>query len=282
MVKIILSYFLSGLLVFNLSTVSYAQIKSSVVHLANIEQLTKQNLTEDEKEKIKKDYNYLRQCAIDVDLIYDIEVNNGKNIYKIEYPNDIKESITIEYKDGAYIMDVDQGNNISNNLVIKNENIFLNGNKIEVERESVVISKEEEDIPMPMADRDYYNTLSCPYGKSSDYYISKGVVKNFNVELTTMIKNITVSVLASILGYYVFIGLTGAVASGVASGLLSSFSGSTLKGLSYKNYIYHHKNGHYIKAIGATVQKNNVRWYEKTNYGGKSKVIPTYTVHKQY
>ncbi|WP_343337025.1 hypothetical protein TPELB_21480 [Terrisporobacter petrolearius] len=282
MVKIILSYFLSGLLVFNLSTVSYAQIKSSVVHLANIEQLTKQNLTEDEKEKIKKDYNYLRQCAIDVDLIYDIEVNNGKNIYKIEYPNDIKESITIEYKDGAYIMDVDQGNNISNNLVIKNENIFLNGNKIEVERESVVISKEEEDIPMPMADRDYYNTLSCPYGKSSDYYISKGVVKNFNVELTTMIKNITVSVLASILGYYVFIGLTGAVASGVASGLLSSFSGSTSKGLSYKNYIYHHKNGHYIKAIGATVQKNNVRWYEKTNYGGKSKVIPTYTVHKQY
>lgn len=179
-------------------------------------------------------------------------------------------------------MDVDQGNNISNNLVIKNENIFLNGNKIEVERESVVISKEEEDIPMPMADRDYYNTLSCPYGKSSDYYISKGVVKNFNVELTTMIKNITVSVLASILGYYVFIGLTGAVASGVASGLLSSFSGSTSKGLSYKNYIYHHKNGHYIKAIGATVQKNNVRWYEKTNYGGKSKVIPTYTVHKQY
>lgn len=282
MVKIILSYFLSGLLVFNLSTVSYAQIKSSVVHLANIEQLTKQNLTEYEKEKIKKDYNYLRQCAIDVDLIYDIEVNNGKNIYKIEYPNDIKESITIEYKDGAYIMDVDQGNNISNNLVIKNENIFLNGNKIEVERESVVISKEEEDIPMPMADRDYYNTLSCPYGKSSDYYISKGVVKNFNVELTTMIKNITVSVLASILGYYVFIGLTGAVASGVASGLLSSFSGSTSKGLSYKNYIYHHKNGHYIKAIGATVQKNNVRWYEKTNYGGKSKVIPTYTVHKQY
>ncbi|MDU4862273.1 MAG: hypothetical protein E6356_02685 [Terrisporobacter othiniensis] len=282
MVKKILSYFLSGLLVFNLSTVSYAQIKSSVVHLANIEQLTKQNLTEDEKEKIKKDYNYLRQCAIDVDLIYDIEVNNGKNIYKIEYPNDIKESITIEYKDGAYIMDVDQGNNISNNLVIKNENIFLNGNKIEVERESVVISKEEEDIPMPMADRDYYNTLSCPYGKSSDYYISKGVVKNFNVELTTMIKNITVSVLASILGYYVFIGLTGAVASGVASGLLSSFSGSTSKGLSYKNYIYHHKNGHYIKAIGATVQKNNVRWYEKTNYGGKSKVIPTYTVHKQY
>lgn len=106
---------------------------------------------------------------------------------------------------------------------------------------------------MPLADRDRYNTLSCPYGNSSDYNKMNSVVKKFNLELTTMIKNTTVTVLASILGYYVFVGLTGTVA-----------------------------NGHYIKAIGVTVHKNNLIWYEKINYGGKSKVIPTYSVYKQY
>ncbi|MTI53635.1 hypothetical protein [Geosporobacter ferrireducens] len=259
---------------------------TSIISTINAEQLTKQNLTTDEKEKIKNDYNYLTKCKVDVDLINDIEVvKDGKNVYKIEYPNNIKESITIEYKDGTYIMDVSQGKNKSNNLVITDKDIYLDGNKIEVQRENVVVSKEEasaQDTIIPMADRDRINTLNCPYGSSADYNDMQYVESNFNVPLTTMLKNITVTTLSSILGYVVFVGMTGAVASGIASGILTSFSGSTSDGLSYKNYVYYHKDGHYIQAVGGFVEKNNVRWYEKINYGGSSTVIPTYSIIKYY
>ena len=287
MIKKTLSCFVVGLLVFNLSTVSYAQAKSSEVNtsLVNVEQLVKQNLTENEKEKINNDYGYLKKCNINVDLITDIKVNDGKNVYNIEYPNNINESITVEYKDGAYILDVIQGNDKKDHLVIKDGNMYLDGNKIEEQRANIVVSNvdtNKQDITMPMADRDMYNTLSAPYGSSADYNSMQRVESCSNVELHKFLKDMTVSVLSSILGYYVFVGLVGSVASGVSSGILSAFSGSTSSGLSYKNYIYYHKNGYYISAIGGNVLKNNVRWYEKISYGGKSTVIPTYSVYKQY
>lgn len=68
----------------------------------------------------------------------------------------------------------------------------------------------------------------------------------------------------------------------VANEIVSKFYQSESKGLSYKNFVYYHKNGRYISKIGGYVQKNNVRWYEKINYGGSSKVIPTYKITKYY
>lgn len=100
-----------------------------------------------------------------------------------------------------------------------------------------------------------------------------------NVPLNKMIKDITNTALATIIGC---IGIVTGISSAVASFIISQFPQSTSKGLSYKNFIYYHKNGHYVSKIQGYVQKNNVRWYEKINYGGKSSVKATYTVNKIY
>jgi hypothetical protein len=270
---------------------SLTSSEAAIVSTENLEQLAKQKLTKNEKEKVKNDYNYLRKLSVDVGLIHDIEVvKNGKNVYKLEFPNNIKEDVTVEHKDGEYIMDVSQGKDKSDNLVLKGKDIYLDGNKVLVSKdlvskEDVLVSKGDvsaQDIIVPMADRDEYVLTSSPYGVSADYDKYQYTNSTSSIYLSKQLKDLAMATLVTIVNVFVFVKTYGVVPSYVALNIINAFPNSTSYGLSFKNYVYYHKNGHYLTAVGGYVQENYVRWYENTNFLGRSKVIPTYTVLKLY
>lgn len=282
----ILSSFLAGIIVFNMTSLVHAsEINSMNVNnsIGNMEQLAKQKLNEEEQSKIEKDYKYLTKCGLDVNEIYKIDVNeNNENEYKFKYPNNAKETVIIKYNNGEYSLDIrDNKNKKHDKVVVDKDDVYLDGYKIELEESETVYEEGKvsvEDTIMPI-DRDTYNCVKCPYGSASDYNNMVSTQKNSNVPLNKMIKDITNTALATIIGS---VGIVAGISSTVASFIISQFPQSTSKGLSYKNFIYYHKNGHYISKIQGYVQKNNVRWYEKINYGGKSSVKATYTVNKIY
>ena len=252
---------------------SLTSSKAAIVSTENLEELAKQTLTTDEKEKIKNDYNSLSKVSVALDSIYDIEaVKNGKNVYKIEYPNNIKEDITIEYKDGEYIMDVSQGKVISNNLIFKCKDVYIDGYK--VHQEDVVVSK--EDVVVPKQDvsalddiiqsrGDFYNTSYAPYDSAGYYNDYDHTESTTSVYYGQAFRWLSMTAVIAFINYYAkFKG----VGQYVASALVAAFPNSNSEGMSFKNQVYYHRDGHYIPAMSAYVNENYVTWYENTNYYG--------------
>lgn len=282
----ILSSFLASIIVFNMTSLVHAsEVNSMNINnsVRNIEQLAKQNLNEDEQLKIEKDYKYLTNCGLDVNEIYKIEVNeNSENEYNFKYPNNANETVIIKYNNGEYSLDIrDNENKKHDEVVVNNGDVYLDGYKIEPQVSETVYKENKvssADLITPR-DRDTYNVTQSPYGSASDYNNMVATQTNANVPLNKMIKDLTTTALATIIGG---IGIVAGISTAVAGFIVGQFPQSTSKGLSYKNFVYYHKDGHYIDKIQGTVQKNNVRWYEKINYGGKSSVKPTYTISKLY
>lgn len=257
--------------------------EEQIVFNDHIENLISKDLTNQDRKEIKEDLRIFSDCGITMELIYEIKVNSINKVYKLKYINGFAEEtieeVIIQHDNSKLIINTKQGN--KQDCIIKDgKNFYLNGNKMKLEEETINTNDTSIDNTIePMADRDIYNVIKCPYGVASDYNDLRYTETKANIPLekklcdyTTIALSVTLNYLNPVIG----------ISFDVANEIVSKFYQSESKGLSYKNFVYYHKNGRYISKIGGYVQKNNVRWYEKINYGGSSKVIPTYKITKYY
>ncbi|WP_455543181.1 hypothetical protein [Intestinibacter sp.] len=278
---VISSILIAGLTLSNLSSITYSYANDNISNYEfsseQIERIVGREITYYEENKIENDFIFLKEHGIDVDLIYDIEFNDNY-VYKLKYSNGIKESITLEYKNEKIILDIKQGEKHDLIEVNKKSNEICENGQIVKIVEDIELAEgvDETELIMPL-DRVEYNVIKPPYGTASDYNSMQYMKKCASVPLAKQMKDYTVSALSIILNdINPVIGLS----FDIANTIIGYFPESTSHGLSYKNYVYYHKDGHFISKVGGTVDKNNVRWYEKENYSGKTFVKATYTIKK--
>lgn len=252
----------------------------------NISNLIPVDISEESRLKINNDINNMKEFNLHNGYIYKIEIiENEDNIYHFKYPEGTIEQVTIKQEYNLDLkLNVTDG--VLNNELVKSvNNMYFNGEKLEKAQVNSTIDVSNYETPESeeeTRDGDSWVQSYSPYGSSSDYNISAGVISNPNVPLTTSLGNITISVLSGILSNALGFGiLSGAVAGEVASQLKNALSPST-HGLSSKNFKYFHKEGSYISSKKMWITKNNIRWYSDFGYSGSSLVIPTYSCRVIY
>lgn len=293
MLKKFLGVILVSIIICNSTFSTFALSTSESDYDIDIGKLTSIELTPTLEKQIKQEISILDKCGQSSELLFDIDVKDNNYIYKFKYDNDVvSEVILTENEDGVYELDITEGEK-HNTLSIGKDEVYIDGKKVEVtEVTSTQVTSDENSFIMPAADRDVWIVKSCPYGVKADYNKLIRSVKVKNIQLRQRLNNIAIGTLAGVFMSYAVgptAGMLTTIGSSAASSLASEIMASlspynTTNGLSCENFIYYHKNGHYIDSKRMYVQKNNVRWYPNINLQGKSnsKVIPTYTCTRYY
>lgn len=294
MLKKFLGGILAGIMIFNSTLSTFALSTAESNDTIDIEKLISVELTPSLEKQIKHDISVLDKCGQSSELLFEIDIEEKGYIYKFKYDNDIVSEVILTEKDGTCELDITEGE-IHNTLFIDKEELYLDGKEVTVTEETSTEMYSDESSPiMPLADRDVWIVKTPPYGAKADYNNLIRSVKVQYLELRNTLKNITVGALAGVVvstgvgisgGMGVAIGSS--IGSSIASEIMSSLKAyNTTNGLSFQNFIYYHKNGHYINSKNMYVQKNNVRWYPNVTVNDKdkpnSKIIPTYTCTKYY
>lgn len=286
---------LAGIMIFNITFSTFALGNTESNDTIDIEKLISVELTPSLEKQIEHDISVLNKCGQSSELLFDIDIEEKGYIYKFKYDNDlISEVILTENKDGTLELDITEGEK-HNILFIGKDEVSIDGKEVEfTEVTSTEIFNDESSSIMPLADRDVWVLTTCPYGVKADYNNLIKSVKVTNIALSNKLRNIAIGTLAGVFMTYAVgpaAGMLATIGTNAASALASEVMASfetynTTNGLSLENFIYYHKNGHYINSKSMYVQKNNIRWYPniglRSEDKSKSKVIPTYTCTKYY
>ncbi|MEA4923229.1 MAG: hypothetical protein VB031_07655 [Eubacteriaceae bacterium] len=226
----------------------------------------------------------LYEGGITEDTVEYVSTYGDENVYHLNVDG-VKSEVTVdENSNGGLVYNFNE-NGLKNEVILKEGKVYLDGKEVTavnedgMEMNADMSTKSMENlntsgVAVPMATGSTsWNTSKCPYGKKSQY---TKYVKSSNcadLKLRTMLQDIGVGALATILGIITgFHGLEGFIYGAAIEYLKYAYPTSTHA--SYKAKLYYHKNGSWVG--GMKVVQYRTTWYGKAKYTGKSKSTTTY------
>lgn len=208
----------------------------------------------------------LEQCGIDMSTIIDVDKNEGKNEYIVNFGG-MKEKICVEEVGGNFISFTADNGTIKNNIEYKDGELIIDGNKIKV----TTVKNENVKMDASICAVVYKGTKSLkPYGslKASDYnkYLASG---KQNIQLGKALDGLTATALASCLSlintYTGYAGTLTSVAIAIKDVLVNVSPKTEVLGCQYTTY-----------TCGAYDYKYVNKFYANSEYNG------TYTTQLSY
>lgn len=259
---------------FTLSSIAptFAQSKKSTYTNIDIKSLVSENIDSREEERIQQDISILDNYGQNIDNIEKIDIGESENIYTLKFSNGVNSKISnSKHANGINQLSITEGDK-HDTIFIKNGEVYLDDKKVEISASTEEIETSEDNIPVPLADRDSWSVKYAPYGSSSDYSKLIGTRTCASITLSKAINSTTQAALITILfslggGEFGLAALATAARrtalESIALTIIQNFTSTQGKSkyLSSKTYIYYHKNGNYISSKNMYVQKNNTRWY---------------------
>lgn len=245
-----ISITLGMLLVFSTFAIAFAETdETSQVATGeeNTDAVTDQIIAEgdytiEQEDEIADDIDNLDSLGIPIDNIDDVSEEHEGMLYSVKMTNTVTDKINIdEQNNGDIVMDIDEGENIHDELVVKeNGDMYLDGNKIIVENES-----NNENVTPSI----YYTWYTAskvpsriknePYGSYSRTWVCS------NINLQKAIRDTSIGAILGVVNG----GVPGAAWGGAAAAIQSlRYIGGKSKHMSYMDYTARgkrHKN--YLK-----------------------------------
>lgn len=225
----------------------------------------------DIKNQIQNEISTLEKYGLDTSTLEDINIDEDSIEYILRVNENTTSSISInEVENGDIEFDIVEGYLKNKVLIDKNNDIYLDKNKVEFD-----VDPTPKDITnLDTKDRANWHTTTPPSGTTaSDFNVFKYSSNIANVALKQMISTITSSAFNLIVGALVFAntGFVGALSFAISDTILNwaKITDPNSQSMSCKTNVYYHKNGNMVN--GNFVQKENRTWYTKINYTGSSK-----------
>lgn len=295
--KVLTSIILTATLVLSLvfphisaNASSYSNIGEEVIDEVVENVIADDQAIEEFADEIYRDLEMIDSLGLNIEQIVNATVNADEMIqYDLELTDTITDTITVEKRDDAIIMNAVEGEN-ENELIIQDDGaIYLDGKRI-------VIEEDEENLECK-DDLDYENSSNINItqstggwywyesGKAPDLakkasyksYPTSPTSKCANLALHEAIKSIAIGVLVSILVNYLTGGSGAITLAGTGkdtlAGILTGFVSydPTTKNLSAKYFVAKSKNNNRCR-------KKKCYIYSKKNYKGKQSTTIEYGV----
>ena len=219
---------------------------------------------EDMEDALYDDLEEMEAIGLDLELLDKANFKDNKAIYTYTFQNDCTDEIMLEQNDKSVIMNISEGEK-QNNLEIKDDgNIYLDGEKIDIETMENDADNYEQDDELKQSVAgcywNWYSKSKAPsHLKKASY--EKSVHNSYkvkNVKLAKAVKSITtaafIAILAAATNGIELASLAKAAASGVGTSALQWLveKDPNTKNISIKDKIYMGKCRRYYKCVRQT------------------------------
>lgn len=270
-----ISIFICGTLIFNMGTFAYAETAITEISIDESFMKSKisQTFSEMELEKSIGDINLISEKAIPADYLSEVFVEDGQHVYIYQLTDDVKSKIKVNEITNGIKLNIVEGEKEDELILYDNGNMVLNSNE-------VIFEDVTKNVNNKIQLRGYteYTTETPPYGRTNEYNYYAGSDSVRNVDTNTLLSNITVGALATVLSYAVSISLIGlgwgliyAVILGVAEEMIQNPSDPLSESVSYTLDTYYHEDAETFRINSyLSAEKVVVDLYDQLNFEGNS------------